>query len=67
MLILSRKPHQSIVIEGGITVTLLAVQGNGVRIGIEAPKATPVHRGEVAERIRQEETSALPAQKQRPW
>lgn len=54
MLILTRHPVESIMIGADIVVTVLAVKGNQVRIGIKAPKETPVHREEVLERIRAE-------------
>ena len=52
MLILSRKSRQSIVIDGGITVTIVAVKGSVVQLGIEAPKDISVHRSEVYNRLR---------------
>ncbi len=51
MLILSRKPNQSIVINDDIVVTVLGVQGDKVRLGIDAPLEIPVHRQEVHCRI----------------
>lgn len=47
MLVLSRKLSESIVIDGRITVTLIEVQGNKVRLGIEAPREIPVLRTEL--------------------
>ena len=47
MLVLSRKAEQSIVINGEITVRIITVRGNVVRIGIEAPQEVPIHRGEL--------------------
>jgi carbon storage regulator len=47
MLILSRKHGESIVIDGGIRVTVNAIKGYVVKFGIEAPKETPIHRGEI--------------------
>lgn len=47
MLVLSRKYGESIVIGGGITVTVLKVKGNAVQIGIDAPVAIPIHRSEL--------------------
>lgn len=49
MLVLSRKVGESIVLDGGIRVTVTQVQGNRVRIGIEAPLAVGVRRAELAE------------------
>ena len=51
MLILKRRPGESVKIGDGITVTVLAVTGRQVRLGIEAPKDTRVDREEVRERI----------------
>ena len=51
MLILSRKNEQTIVIDGRITITVLEVRGNVVRLGIDAPREVAVHRGEIHERI----------------
>ena len=52
MLNLTRYPGQSIVIGDNITVTVTQVRGRQVCLGIEAPKDVPVHRDEVAERIK---------------
>ena len=56
MLILTRRIGETLKIGGEIEVTVLGVKGNQVRLGIEAPKNVPVHREEVWERIRLEET-----------
>ena len=48
MLVLSRKIGESIVIGGGVTVTVLAVNGQQVRLGIEAPRAVSIRRAELA-------------------
>jgi carbon storage regulator len=47
MLVLSRKPGEKIVLEKGITVTVLEIQGGRVRIGVEAPEEVRVLRGEL--------------------
>jgi carbon storage regulator len=52
MLILSRKPGESIVIGQAITVTVKKMKGNVVQLGIEAPKEVPIVRSELQERIR---------------
>lgn len=54
MLLLTRKKGQSIHIGADIEVTVLGVQRGQVRLGIEAPKETPVHRDEVYARIMNE-------------
>jgi|KBSMisStaDraftv2_1062788.scaffolds.fasta_scaffold9118660_1 carbon storage regulator CsrA len=52
MLVLSRGRQEKIVFPSlGISLEVLHVAGNKVRIGIEAPQDVPVHRGEVADRI----------------
>lgn len=50
MLVLSRKCHETLLIGGTITVTILEVRGGRVRLGIEAPTDVAVHRLEVAQR-----------------
>jgi carbon storage regulator len=51
MLVLSRKRGETITIGNGVTVTVLAVQGDRVKIGVMAPAEVPVHRQEIHERI----------------
>jgi carbon storage regulator CsrA len=58
MLILTRKPGETVMIGDEITVTVLGVKGNQVRIGVNAPKSVVVHREEVLERIRCEKHAA---------
>jgi carbon storage regulator len=48
MLALSRKPGEKIIIGNGITVTVVEVRGNGVRLAVEAPEDVPILRGELA-------------------
>ena len=55
MLILTRRVGESVVIGEDVTVTVLGVKGNQVRIGINAPKTVAVHREEIFERIKREE------------
>jgi carbon storage regulator len=51
MLVLSRKKNESIVINDDITVTVVEIRGDKVRLGIVAPKEIPVHRQEVHDAI----------------
>ncbi len=55
MLILTRRVGEAVTIGDEVTVTVLEVKGNQVRLGIKAPRAVSVHREEVAERIRREQ------------
>lgn len=55
MLVLSRYRDESIIIGENIEVTILDIRGDKVRLGIEAPKDTTIHRKEVFERIQKEE------------
>ena len=56
MLVLTRKSNQSIMIGDEIEVSVLAIMGEKVRIGIEAPRSIPVFRKEVYLEIRQEDS-----------
>ena len=56
MLVLSRKRNESIIINDDITITIVDIRGENVRLGIEAPKETPVHRREVYEAIYKNES-----------
>lgn len=51
MLVLTRKAGETVVIGGGITLTVLEVRGDGIRIGIDAPRDVEIHRGEVLEAV----------------
>jgi len=51
MLVLSRKKNESIIINSDITITVVEIRGDKVRLGIVAPKDVPVHRQEVYEAI----------------
>ena len=55
MLVLSRKKNESIIINDNITIVVVDVRGDKVRLGIEAPKEVPVHRLEVYEAIKRNE------------
>lgn len=54
MLILTRRVGEAVVIDEKVTVTVLGVKGNQVRIGVNAPKDVQVHREEIFERIKKE-------------
>jgi carbon storage regulator len=58
MLVLTRKKDQSIIINDNIEITVLEVQGDQVRIGINAPKSVSIHRKEVFLEIQQENRKA---------
>jgi len=55
MLILTRRTGETVMIGNDVTLTVLGVKGNQVRIGINAPKSVPVHREEIYERIKREQ------------
>ncbi len=65
MLVLTRKLNESIVIDGNITVTVVEVRGNRVKLGIVAPVEVPVMREEVAKSLRSRPQTA-PAPSLRP-
>ncbi len=57
MLVLSRKKNESIVINDDITIVVVEIRGDKVRLGVEAPKEVPVHRREVYDAIKRSEES----------
>ncbi len=67
MLILTRRVGETVMIGNEVTVTVLGVKGNQVRVGVNAPKDVAVHREEIYERIKREEdqdsNSAAPVSK----
>jgi carbon storage regulator len=58
MLVLSRKKNESIVINNDITIVVVDIRGDKVRLGVEAPKEIPVHRREVYDAIQNNVQSA---------
>ena len=59
MLILSRKSGESIIIAGNIRVKVMRVEGDVVKIGVDAPSSVPVHRQEVYDEIQRSNQQAL--------
>jgi carbon storage regulator len=57
MLVLSRKKNESIVINDDITIVVVEIRGDKVRLGVEAPKEVPVHRREVFDAIHRGEVA----------
>ncbi|MTW21969.1 carbon storage regulator CsrA [Allochromatium palmeri] len=58
MLILTRRVGETLMIGDEVTVTVLGVKGNQVRIGVNAPRDVAVHREEIYERIKREQAGA---------
>ncbi len=63
MLILTRKPSETLVVGDDIKITILGVKGTQVRIGIEAPKDVGVHRQEIYNAIQEEIKNATASNK----
>lgn len=61
MLVLSRKKNESIVINNDITIVVVEIRGDKVRLGVEAPKEVPVHRREVYDAIHRADGGAADA------
>ena len=59
MLILTRRVGETLMIGDEVTVTVLGVKGNQVRIGVNAPRDVPVHREEIYERIKREQAEGI--------
>lgn len=59
MLVLSRKKNESIVINNDITIVVVEIRGDKVRLGVEAPTEVPVHRREVYDAIKRHEKEEL--------
>ena len=60
MLILTRRVGETVMIGNDVTVTVLGVKGNQVRVGVNAPRDVAVHREEIYERIKREEQEGSP-------
>ena len=61
MLILTRRVGETLMVGDQITVTVLGVKGNQVRLGINAPRDVAVHREEIYQRIQHEDGEPVPA------
>ncbi|MCB1614730.1 MAG: carbon storage regulator CsrA [Pseudomonadales bacterium] len=57
MLILTRRVGETVMIGDNVTITVLGVKGNQVRIGVDEPRDVAVHREEIYERIKNEQTT----------
>lgn len=55
MLILTRKEGEALIIDNDVKIQVLAIKGNQVSIGIEAPDSVPIHREEIYKKIQQEQ------------
>jgi carbon storage regulator len=66
MLILTRRVGETLMIGDEVTVTVLGVKGNQVRIGVNAPKDIAVHREEIYERIKREQDGNLVTEQPQP-
>ncbi len=59
MLILSRRVGEAVTIGTDVTITVLSVKGNQVRLGVQAPKSVAVHRQEIFNRIQMEQATTV--------
>jgi carbon storage regulator len=62
MLILTRRIGETLVVGDEVTVTVLGVKGNQVRLGVNAPKEVAVHREEIYQRIQKEKQGQTPSE-----
>ena len=66
MLILTRRVGETVMTGDDVTITVLGVKGNQVRVGINAPRHVAVHREEIYERIKREQQSAEVSETPKP-
>jgi carbon storage regulator len=59
MLVLTRRPGESIIVGENIVITVIEIKGGQVRIGIDAPREVEVYREEIYEQVRQENLAAI--------
>jgi carbon storage regulator len=59
MLVLTRRVGETVIVGNDVSVTILGVKGNQIRIGINAPRNVTVHREEIYERIRREQRPVI--------
>lgn len=67
MLILTRRVGEAILIDGGVRIVVLGVDGGGVRLGIEAPSSIGIVREEIVQRITEENVRAGATEKAKDW
>lgn len=67
MLILSRKPNEAIILEGGIRIVVLACDRKSVRLGIEAPSSVSILRSEIVDAITEENQRATATAQAAEW
>ena len=60
MLILTRRVGEAVIIGDDVKMTVLGVRGNQVRLGVDAPKTVSVHREEIYDRIKGEQSEGVP-------
>ena len=56
MLILTRRVNEKLMVGDDVTVTVLSISGNQVRIGVTAPRHVPVHREEIYDKVKRQES-----------
>ncbi|MFT4689291.1 MAG: carbon storage regulator CsrA [Verrucomicrobiia bacterium] len=65
MLVLSRKKEESIIIDGKIEVKIIRVDGDTVKVGIQAPADVPIHRREIYQQIQESNRESVVADRSR--